>query len=266
MGQEGSKDSEGLQDQISPQNGANNENQKFGVPMQRKDHVRMEEVRDLIGTNESIIPSKQPEGASAMVNPVPVDANEQKQLMTHTFDQELRQNEQTISDKFMAHDSRQIERKVNKQTPTPEGNTRTRLPSTGLGQNGDNMGSNRTQELRNPSSEKTDERLTKPPHDLSDSPSLGRIQSTNEKASSSPKSKIEKQLETHSQRLSALLKKTSPANNLAVDTSRDPSETFASADHLKPKTYECIEYKTECRTETVTSAATEVCIKKFQSS
>ena len=260
MGQEGSKDGEGLQGQISPQNGANNENQKFGVPMQRKDPVKTEE---LIGTNESIIPRKQPEGASAIVNSVPVDANEQKQSMTHGFDQELRQNEQTISDKFMAHDSRQIGRKANKQMPTAEGNTRTQLPSAGLAQNGDNVGSNWTQELRNPSSEKTGETLTKPPHDLSDSHSPGRILSTHEKASSSPKSKIEKQLESHSQRLAALLKKTSPANDLALDTSRDPSETFASADHLKPKTYECIEYKTECRTEAVTSAATEVCIKKF---
>ena len=271
MGQEGSKGSEGLQDQIPPQNGANNENEKVGVPMQKKDHDKTEELGDLIGTNESIIPSKQLQGASAMLNSVPVDANEQKQSMTHGFDQELRQNEQTISDKFMAHDAKQIERKANKQMPIAEGNTRTKLPSTGLAQNGDNSRSNRNQELWNPSSERTQEHwVTKAPQDLSQElHSSGRILNTNEKASSSPKSNIEKQLENHSQRLAALLKKTSPSNDSAVITSRHPSETFSSADRLKTRTYECIEYKTECRTETVPSSATKVCMyygTKFQSS
>ena len=247
MGQEGSKDIEGLQDQIPPQNGANNENQKFGAPMPRKDHVKTRDLGDQIGTNESIIPNKQLQGASAMVNSVPVDVNQQKQSMTHGFDQELRPNEQTISDKFMTHDARQIERKANKQMSIAEGNTRKQLPSTELRQIGDDTRSNRNQELQN---EKTDERhrLTKPPHALSDSPSSDRILGTNGKASPSPKSNIEKQLESHSERLAALLKKPSPVNDLPVDTSRDPFETFLSADRLKPKTYECIEYKTECRT------------------
>ena len=153
MGQEGSKDIEGLQDQIPPQNGANNENQKFGAPLPRKDHVKTKELRDQIGTNESIMPNKQLQGASAMANPVPVDADQQKQSMTHGFDQELQPNhanEQTISDKQMS---------------IAEGNTRTQLPSTELRQNGDDTRSNRNQELQNPSAEKTDERhrLTKPP-------------------------------------------------------------------------------------------------------
>ena len=264
MGQEGSKDGEGFQDQPPAENGGNNRN--ITAPKQRKNMVKSDESGHEVERNGLITQDKQERGASATVSRVPAGEKEQKLSVSHGFDEELRLNQRMISDKLMTQDLRKVNE--DEQMPTTEGEP-PRLTSMKemqmarkLNEITSDSNSSKNQDIpdhQNVSNEKPNERpgLSRTPQTSNDVLLLGEASSSIDKSNSSPKSNIEKKLESHSLRLAALMKKSPGASGIL---SGNPMASVEGANKLKTKTYECIEYKAEYLTETTPKLSDEVCI------
>ena len=113
MGQEGSKDSEGMPDESQVQSGANNQNQKSVNSKQKNNNGKTKDSVAQKGNNERTNADGQIQGASGTVKTVPVDADGQKLPMSHDFEKELRRGEGIRSDKVMNCNASEIVRKPN---------------------------------------------------------------------------------------------------------------------------------------------------------